>query len=470
MRRLITWTVVAAALATLLISVLPFVDFAYRSRPLHVAIETAATIIGLLAAYLVLGRFRRSGSLRDLLLFGAFALLAATNLCFSTIPALFGGPPGRFETWSPVVGRLLGALGLAAAAFAPSGRMRTPGRELAATLGGCALVLALIAGVIVVLGERLPVGIDPDISPEGSGRPRVVGNTVLLTLQAVGMVLFAAAAVGFGRRASRTGDELVGWIAAGCVLGGFASLNYFLFPSLYSEWVYTGDFLRLAFYLALLAGALREVRAYQQQLAATATLDERHRIARELHDGLAQDLAFISTQARRLAAPPGRRDGTGKRELERLSAAADRALDESRDAIAALTRTSDEPLHVALARAAEEVAGRAGASMTVMAASEVHVSAEARDSLVRIVREAITNAVRHGGANRVEVGLSAQEGLLLSIRDDGGGFARDGRPGGFGLVSMRQRAERLGGELAISSGQAGGTLVEVRLPPRVVAS
>jgi hypothetical protein len=119
MRALIAGTAAGAALATLLISILPSVDFAYRSHTLHVAIETAASIIGLLAAYLVLGRFRRSASLRDLLLVGAFLLLAATNLCFSSLPALSGGPPGRFETWSPVAGRLLGAVALAAAAFAP---------------------------------------------------------------------------------------------------------------------------------------------------------------------------------------------------------------------------------------------------------------------------------------------------------------------------------------------------------------
>src|ERR671932_286885 len=107
---LIGGTAAGAGVVTLLVSILPWVDFAYRSRPLHVAIETAASIIGLLAAYLLLGRYRRSASLRDLLLVGAFLLLAATNLCFSSLPAMSGGPPGRFETWSPVAGSLLGAL------------------------------------------------------------------------------------------------------------------------------------------------------------------------------------------------------------------------------------------------------------------------------------------------------------------------------------------------------------------------
>jgi signal transduction histidine kinase len=468
-RGVVIWTAAGAALATVLISVLPSVDFAYNSRPLHVAIETAASIIGLLAAYLLLGRFRRSGSLSDLLLVGAFVLLAATNLCFSTLPALSGGPPGRFETWSPVAGRLLGAVAIAAAAVSPTRRVRAPNRDLLVTLGGCGAALAVIAGGVALLGERLPVGIDPNISPEGSERPRIVGNATLLTVQVVGMLLFAGAAVGFAARASRAADELMGWIAVGCVLAACARLNYFLFPSLYSDWVYTGDFLRLGFYLALLVGALREIHAYHEQLADAATLEERHRIARDLHDGLAQELAFMSGETRRLAATPGKAD-TRADDLKRLSASATRALDESRDAIAALITPADERLDVALARAAEEVAGRAPASVTMDAVSTVHVSPDARDALVRIVREAITNATRHGGATAVKITLSAADSLVLSIHDNGRGLQRSARPGGFGLMSMRQRAQQLDGDFSIGSSPGGGTVVEVRLPGRVLRS
>lgn len=464
MRALIGGTAVGAAIATLMISVLPFVDFAYRSKPLHVAIETTATIVGLLAASLLLGRFRRSGSLKDLLLAGALLLLAATNLCFSMLPAL-SGAPGHFETWSPVGGRLLGAVAMAGAAFAPDRCLRRPERHIARTLVACAVTLAVIAVVVIALGDRLPVGIDPDLSPEDSGRPRVVGHPALLGVQLAAMLLFAAAAVGFSRRALRTGDELIGWIAAGTTLAAFARLNYFLFPSLYSQWVYTGDFMRLGFYLMLLAGAIREIGAYQSELASSVTLMERHRVARELHDGLAQDLAFISTQTRRLAT---RGRPAGAETLERLSVAADRALDESRDAIAALTRPVDESLDVSLARAAEEVAGRCGAGVVLQTASDLHVPAETRDSLVRIVREAIANATRHGGATTVRVSLSVAAGVTLRIADDGSGFGENGRAGGFGLASMRERAELLGGELSIESSPDAGTVVEVRLPREVL--
>jgi hypothetical protein len=105
---------------------------------------------------------------------------------------------------------------------------------------------------------------------------------------------------GFVNRAERTGEALLAWVAAALVLAALSRLNYFLFPSLYSEFVYTGDFFRIAFYLALLAGVSREIASYQRRLAETAIFQERRRLARDLHDGLAQELAYIAVQSRQL--------------------------------------------------------------------------------------------------------------------------------------------------------------------------
>jgi signal transduction histidine kinase len=273
-------------------------------------------------------------------------------------------------------------------------------------------------------------------------------------------VLFVAAAVGFTLRAERTGDELMGWFAAAATLAAAARVNYFLFPSLYSEWVYTGDVFRLGFYLLLLAGAGLEIRAYWHRLAEAAALEERRRVARELHDGVIQELALIEVQATALAR--GVDDGDG---AARLAKAAERALDESRRAVAALTRASDEPLRVALAKAAEEVAAQHGARVKLSLASVQDVSPEAYEALLRIVREAVRNAVRHGGATTVEVELVDGPGLQLRVTDDGQGFDPEApRAGGFGLVSMRERARSLGGELRISSHPGAGCKLEVILP------
>ena len=94
---------------------------------------------------------------------------------------------------------------------------------------------------------------------------------------------------------------------------------------------------------------------------------------------------------------------------------------------------------------------------------------EVRESLLRIVSEAISNAVRHGAASSITIKLAKAPDLRLSIADDGIGFdpdrARDGRPelDGFGLVSMSDRAERLGGSLLVRSRPGTGTEVEVVL-------
>jgi signal transduction histidine kinase len=323
-------------------------------------------------------------------------------------------------------------------------------------------VLAFVAVLVALRGHHLPEVIDPTLSPDASDRPRIVGDPTVLGVQLLSTIFFAVAAVGFVRRAERTHDELTSWLALAATMGAFARLNYFLFPSLYSQWIYTGDALRLAFFVLLIVGALREIGAYQHQLASVAVFEERRRMARDLHDGLAQELAYITAQSRRML-----ERGDAEPGIDRVAAAAQRALDESRVAITALTAPLDEPLDSVLVRTAEELAERAGASVNFEMDEGVRASGAEREALLRIVRESVTNAVRHGHATRLTVALVANGGLRLSVSDNGEGFDPDagsnGRAG-FGLVSMRERAEALGGELHVRSRRGHGTHVEVVLP------
>jgi signal transduction histidine kinase len=457
-------TAAAAAVATLLVSLVPAVHLAYMSPSGHVAIETAAALIALLVAYLLLGRFLRDGQLRDLVLTAALATLGFTNLVFASIPLAASSGIHRFSTWAPVAGRLLGGFLFALAAFVPARALRRPRQALLPVMLACAAVLGLIALVFAVAAPHLPLGINPGLSPTSPDRPRVVGNPAVLIVQLVSMLLFALAAVGFARERERTGDALLHWFAIGSVLAAFSHLNYFLFPSLYSNWVYMGDFLRLAFYLVLLIGAAREIDIYQRQMAESAALEERRRLARELHDGLAQELAFISTQSRWLAQSVEGEEAQAR--LDQLALAAARALDESRGAIAALTRPLDEPLEVAVAQAAEEVADRVGVKVRLKLQRDIQVSPTCRAALLRIVREAVTNTARHANASEVTVSLASNGRLELRISDNGVGFdpaaKRDGW--GFGIMSMRERAQAVGGELEIRSRVGEGTEIEVVIP------
>ena len=143
--------------------------------------------------------------------------------------------------------------------------------------------------------------------------------------------------------------------------------------------------------------------------------------------------------------------------------AVERALDESRGAIAALNRPIDEPLDRALGHAALDIANRVGARLHLDLAEDVEVSADWRDALLRISREAIANAVRHGRARTISVQLREGESVWLRVTDDGDGFdlSAPRSSQSFGLTSMRERAESLGGRFEISSTPGAGTTIEV---------
>jgi len=325
----------------------------------------------------------------------------------------------------------------------------------------CVLGLALIAAGTVLGQDWLPRAIAPNRSPEGLSRARIVGDPAVLALQLVVMVLFAAAALGFARRTAHTRDPLALWFAVGATLGAFARLNYFLFPSLYSEFFYTGDVLRLGFFVSVLVGGAQEIRLAQRELELAAVLDERRRLAREIHDGIAQDLAFIVQQARELRQQPGD-DGAA----QEIATAAGRAIDESRAVIAALVRPTDEPLAEALTRVAEEAAGRWGGRVESSCVDGLELSAPEREALMRIVGEAVTNAARHGHAERIFLELAERPELLVRIADDGVGFnpaSLEQHTGRHGLRGMRERAEKIGARLIVQSRPQEGTEILVIL-------
>jgi signal transduction histidine kinase len=450
---------VAVLAATVLVAVLDQLRFAYDSVA-HVMIATAVALIGMLAAGLVAGRFLRSRQLQDLALTLALVVLSATNLFGSAIPSAFGELDSHFVAWAPFCGRLLGALLFALSVAVPDREVPNPKQAVWLTvLGG----LAIAGALMLVVAIFSPSWADPmfdAIPPDESGAPHLTSDALQLVVLAVTFALYLLAAVGFVRRAETTGDELFGWFALATPFAAAAAANYFLFPSLYPGWVYSADIFRLGFYGMLAVGAAREIAAWQEQLAEAAATGERRRIARELHDGLAQELAFIVGQTRSLV----ERSGT-EGPFANIAAAAERALDESRTAIAALSRKADEPLDVSLAQAAEDVAGRTGAHIRFDLAPGIHVAPDVREDLARIVREAVSNAARHGEASNVTVSLSNTDGIRVSVIDDGKGFDPDApRRRGFGLTSMRERAEMRGATVLVESRPGEGTKVEVVLP------
>ena len=459
--RLTTLSALAALLLTATAVLLPFLHLAYEAPVLHVVLETAEAMIALLVAYLLYGRYLRRGRARTLLVTYALVLVAVANLLLTALP---GALPldGELTPWAPLSVRLLGVLLLATAALTPV--PATISRRAARSgLAACTAVVLLVAVLAVAYGDRLPPAVDPALDLGDLTSPVVGGHPVALAAQVVSGLLYALASVAFTRQAAREDDVMQRWLGAGCALAAVARVNYLLFPSLYSEYVTLGDLMRLGFYAFLLIGALREVRSYWESLSYTAVLEDRRRLARDLHDGLTQELTYIWSQSRLLTRSAGDVDAA-----ERINGAAARAIDEARTAIAALTRTTTGSFAAVLRESVEGLAGRYGAQAHVEVDEQVELAPEQGDAVLRVVAEAFRNAVRHGRATHVDVVLRCPP-LVLTICDDGQGFepsasniARSG--GGFGLTSMRERAEGLGAAFELQSAPGAGTRVEVRWP------
>jgi signal transduction histidine kinase len=454
-------TVLAALVAggmTDLVVMVPSVQFAYRSVAMHAMLEVTASLIAFVTTVLVWGRLKSRQGLDDLLLFMALGLLSVTSLLFGVIPAAIWRDPHPFSTWTTIAAGGLAAALLAAAALIRPIRLRDyehAGRLAAVGMGIGLVVIGVVVGFFL---DKLPIGIDPARSPLNVAGP-ISGNLVIAIAQMGIALLLLAAAIGFTRRAEGSEDEFFLWLGAGSIFAAFARVNYFVFPSLYSEWVYTGDVLRLCWHILLLIGAVRLIGVYQRAYVDARVLEERRRIARDLHDGLAQELAFISNKSRELTAGSVPRSA-----LVQVASAAQRGLDESRRAIAALTRKDDEPFDVAVVEAVEAVADRLGTKVHVEAEPAPEIDSNQREQLLRIVREAVTNAGCHAEADLVRVLFTNGGPLYLRIEDDGVGFdPNDVDSKGFGLVTMQERAAAIGADFRLRSTPGRGTCIEVRL-------
>jgi signal transduction histidine kinase len=458
-RDLVAIAAIVSAVATAAVGLDPTVRFAFDAPELRTALAISQGLIALVVAYLLYGRVRRRRLLNDFALVCALGLLAVGGLFFAALPTPDLEESSLvFQIWAPLVIRLIAISIIAWSGLSRDRRL--PERIQRPGITVVVLVDVVLAAVVIftaAVSGILPAAVKVTaITPTA---PDLSSDLVHTVSQLVLAALSGAASLGFVRRSTGRRDPLSAALAIGSVLLAFAFLCFAIYPSSDTEIVQSGDALRLGFYLVLLVGAEREIDRYWSRLADVAIYEERRRLARDLHDGVAQELAYVVTQTRLLvrgrAAP-----GTD----ERVAAAAERALDESRRAIIALTLRDDEPLHLALARAAEDVGSRVGVEVDVDLAtvSPQQVSGELREALVRIVQESVSNAGRHGQASKVSISMGADG--VLRISDNGIGFDPNGTGDGrFGLVSMRERAERLGARFTIDSEPGRGTNVEVAL-------
>jgi len=237
----------------------------------------------------------------------------------------------------------------------------------------------------------------------------------------------------------------------------FASLHYIFTPVLATNSVSRGDFLRLLAYGLLLVGAWRAISFAE---FGRAVAEERARVAREIHDGLAQYLFAVSTHATMLqhGAPP-------EETIAKLKEAADAAQQEARFAILALsTAAGNAPFDAALRRYIDFLTADGSLEVDLEIDPAVRLAPDEQIEVFRIVQEGLANVRKHANARRAEVliGMRADE-RFVSVRDDGEGFDGQSTAAGQGLKNIRARTENIEGGFRLTSRPGFGTALEVVL-------
>jgi signal transduction histidine kinase len=209
-----------------------------------------------------------------------------------------------------------------------------------------------------------------------------------------------------------------------------------------------------------------------EQLRSLAIAEERVRIAREMHDGMAQILAYVNAKAQAVQAHLARgRHDEAARQLDQLADAAREVYTDAREGIQAL-RTELGPgldFRQALEQYFDRWQSQSGMAGRLRVEGELSLPATVELQLLRIVQEALSNARKHSGAKRVDIVLDQLDGRIVGeITDDGAGFDPGGRKRSdfprFGLAIMRERAESIAGHLVVDSEPGGGTRVRIEIP------
>ena len=224
----------------------------------------------------------------------------------------------------------------------------------------------------------------------------------------------------------------------------------------------------------------REARLRSQRRAKNATvkariagmIDERSRLARELHDTLLHGVTAIALEAEAALPNVHASPERALRTLERIIELAERSGRETRLAVSDIRQPmlkNGDFLRAVEAAAEGLVAGTAIALRTRTTGRLCQLSPDRQSVILRVVQEAVTNAVRHSAAGHVLVTLSyGTNDVSVSVTDDGVGVGdtRDlpARAGHWGLIGMRERAERVGGRVTLRSAPGEGTTIELVLP------
>ena len=250
----------------------------------------------------------------------------------------------------------------------------------------------------------------------------------------------------------KDGADTVGFIFAACKTepGGFTER----------------DERMVSLFAAYAAIALANARLYERG-RELSVLQERARLARDLHDAVSQKLFSVRAKARAAAVLVARDPARAIEEMDSVAVLAGQAHAELRAVIDGLAPPELEAGGLAgSVRSYAVLAGRThGAEVVVRAAELPRLEPRLETAIYRVAQEAIGNALRHSGSRQVTVCLSRrQRAVVLEVSDDGSGFDPRAPQQGLGLASMRERAGSVGGKLTITSVPGSGTKVRLSVP------
>jgi signal transduction histidine kinase len=257
-----------------------------------------------------------------------------------------------------------------------------------------------------------------------------------------------------------------------------AALSFNIPPTWYQTvWFRVAVVLLIGGLGAATAAFFQRVRHMRSQAALKsryeATLAERSRIAQDLHDTLLQGFAGVTLQLKTAELALPEQPDVAAETLLRVQRLARESLREARERVWDMRQADGDTVNLpaALETVARDRTLGTGITVSVTTQGQARrLAPHQEDAAFRIGREAISNAVRHAGAQRIEIALGfTDDAFRLEVRDDGRGFTPEEaddarRRGHFGVSGMRERAERVGGRCEATSRPEGGTIVFLELP------
>ena len=477
-----------AITATVFLS--PAIGVAIVNERLDLIINTGATLGALAIASIAWARYRVTGEAWAFAQSAAFLALGSINGLVLMALTLGRGPalgfslddPGPLPILSFVLARFVAAALLLVGGIAALRQTRLQVRWAAAIVMAPALLTIMLLSLVRQLDPTSPLSEEAMVHLQRVPDQPLELSTLspgLLVVQVGIGVMFLGAAWIAARTTVRENRPADGYLAMGLVLAAFSQVHFAVNPGSYAALVTTGDLLRVAFYAALLAGVIvqsrSDVRAIEQANAELRTLrdsdihrallEERARLAREVHDGMAQDLWYARLKQGRLAQLV---QGNEERALaQEVIDAIDSGIADARQTVMAMRAGStDAPLLEVVERYVEDFGDRFALDVRFESTGDFpDLPARVQAEVLRIVQEALNNVRKHADATVVRVNASVDgEGLRIGVMDNGRGFQQDQVARGFGLLSMRERANLIGARLAIQSALHDGTQVSLALP------